>query len=182
MGKTEQLFQQARDHLDEGDTENAYRLFNQVLNREPSHPEALKYKAIIKAKRENTDEAKAFLRFAIEQNEDDDLYQMLGSLYLKEGKIDKAISIFQKAVELNENNARAQYELGLIYAHHKDDHRKAVKHLTSAIENNPDNADAFFNRGCSYMILQQMNKAEKDFHEAQKLGYGEAEEMLDTYF
>lgn len=182
MGKTERLLEQAVGHLKEKDFDNALRLFNQVLNREPGNREALKQKALIMIQNQEPKEAINFLHSAVERCRDDELYQMLGSIYLKEDEPKEALPCLTRAIEINEKNAEAHYSLGFLYAHHRDDHANAVKHFSQSVENKPDYADAYFNRGCSYMILHRMKEAEKDLLKAKKQGHGKAGEMLEDYF
>lgn len=180
MGKTDRLLEQGEGHYSKGDYDNALRLFDQVLNREPANPEALKYKAIIKL-RKDREEAAAFLRSAVERCEDDELYQMLGALYLDE-KPDESLSFLLRSVDLNSDNTEAHYGLGILYASQKNDHEKAVQHFSRTLSGNPEHADACFNRGCSYMILHRMEKAEKDLKIAAEHGHQKAQEMLREYF
>lgn len=182
MGKTERLLEQAIGHLKESDYDNALRLFNQVLNREPGNREALKQKALLIIQSEDTQEAINFLHTAVERCRDDELYQILGALYLKENEPTEGLTYLLRSVEINGNNAEAHYSLGMLYGYHQDDHVKAVKHFTQSLKNKPDYADAYFNRGCSYMILHRMKEAEKDLLKAKKEGHDKAGEMLEEYF
>src|SRR6056297_116848 len=154
--KTEKLFDRAQTNLQEENHENALRLFNEVLNREPSHKKALRSKALIKILDGRKKEAEKFLLFAIEQQpEDDQLYQMLGTLYHNNEKPKKALAQFKKAVDINNGNALALKGLGVLYAQAFGDAEEAVMHFSQAIEHSKPQADLFFNRGCSYMILEE---------------------------
>lgn len=91
--KTEKIFERAQTNLQKEKHENALRLLNEVLNREPSHKKALRSKGLIKILDEDFKEAEKFLLFAIEQQpEDDELHQMLGSLYHNNEDPKKSIS------------------------------------------------------------------------------------------
>lgn len=181
--KTEKIFERAKVNLDENNHENALRLFNQVLNREPTHKKALRNKGLIKVLRGSTEEAEEFLLFAIEQQpEDDQLYQMLGTLYHNNEKPAEALKQFKKAVELNSSNAIAHQGLGMIYAQIFGEHRQAITHFSKAIETNSHKANIFFNRGCSYMLLEERSKAKDDFRKASDMGHTKSREMLEHYF
>lgn len=181
--KTEKIFNRAQTNLEEENHENALRLFNEVLNREPSHKKALRSKALIKILDGEKEEAEKFLLFAIDQQpEDDQLYQMLGSLYHNTEEPKKALAQFKKALELNSSNIVAQRGLGILFAHVFGDHKKAIQYFSEAIKLNQEKADLYFNRGCSYMILENMNKAESDLRKASQLGHSKAREMVEQYF
>lgn len=184
MGKeTDQLLHRAKANLEKEKHENALRLYNQVLNREPSHLHALRSKALIKISTAEPNEAEDFLRFAIEQQPaDDQLHQMLGTFYLNNKSPQKALEELKQAIKLNESNNVAHHGLGILFAQVHGEHKTAITHFTKAIEIAGNSADAFFNRGCSYMILQDMEKAEDDLNKAVELGHKKAEEMVNKYF
>ncbi|MGM0547608.1 MAG: tetratricopeptide repeat protein [Bacteroidota bacterium] len=181
--KTEQLFERAKANLKKDNHENALRLLNEVLNREPAHKQALRNKALIKAENEAPEQAEQFLLFAIDQQpEDDQLYQILGTLYHNNGKPQKALAQFKKAININGDNVLAQQGCAVVHAQFLGEHNRAITHFSKALEHAPENADLYFNRGCSYMITKQMSKAEKDLQKAANLGHPKAKEMTEKYF
>lgn len=181
--KTEKIYNRAIENLDKQNHEHALRLFNEVLNREPGHPQALRNKALIKVMNGDDKEAEKFLLFAIDQQPgDDQLYQLLGTLYHNNGKPQKALAQFKKAIDVNPDNTIAQQGAAMVYAHILGEHEQAIIHFTKALENDPNNAVLLFNRGCSYMIAKEMEKAEKDLRKASDLNHEKADEMLEKYF
>lgn len=181
--KTEKIYKRAKENLDKHNHEHALRLFNEVLNREPGHPQALRNKGLIKVMKEDEEEAENFLLFAIDQQPNDDqLYQLLGTLYHNNGKPKKALAQFKKAIDVNADNAIAQRGAAMVYAHILGKHEQAISHFAKALVNDPQNAELLFNRGCSYMISEQMDKAEQDLTQAAKLNHEKANEMLEKYF
>lgn len=181
--KTDKIFERAKLNLKKDNPENALRLFNQVLNQEPSHKQALRNKALIKVMNASREETEEFLLFAIDQQpEDDQLYQILGTFYHNKGEPQKALAQFKKSVELNENNHISHKGLGMIYAHFFNEHEKAVLHFSKAIAGDAESSELYFNRGCSHMILQNMDKAKLDLSKAGKLGNDKARKMVEKYF
>ncbi|PAU93851.1 hypothetical protein CK503_09265 [Aliifodinibius salipaludis] len=181
--KTEKILQRAKENLDKQNHEHALRLFNEVLNREPGHPQALRNKALIKVMSGNNEEAEKFLLFAIDQQpEDDQLYQLLGTLYHNSEKPQKALAQFKKALDINADNTVAQQGAAMVYAHVLGEHEKAITHFTKALESSPKNAELLFNRGCSYIISEQMGKAEQDLLKAAEFNHEKAKEMVEKYF
>lgn len=184
MGKkTEQICDKAEKYLDNGNLEQALRLFNQVLNREPSHARALQNKALIKIEEDDATDVREFLLFAVEQQpEDDKLRQILGSFYHQQNEYEKALAQLNKSIALNNDNASAHKSIGMISAQHLEDHEKAVTHFSKAIALTKENAATYFNRGCSYLILNQFEQAEKNLKKADKMGYNQAQQMIEQYF
>lgn len=181
--KTEKIFERAKVNLEKDEHENALRLLNEVLNREPSHKKALRNKAIIKILNENSEEAEKFLLFAIDQQpEDDQLYQLLGTFYHNNDRPKEALAQFKKALEFNEENPQVHQGLGMLYAYEVGNHEKAVTHFSKTIELDNKSAEIFFKRGCSYMILQKMGDAEQDLRKAAQMGHEKASEMVTEYF
>ncbi len=180
--KTKELFERAKNNFRENNHENALRLFNEILNREPKHLKALRNKALLKILTAEKKEAEEFLIFAIKQQpKDDQLHQILGTFYYNNDEPVKALTQLKKAVKLNPKNAVAHKGLGMLYAHSHGKHKTAIKHFSKAIVKDAP-ADVYFNRGCSYMILQNMEKAEDDLRKAVDLDHPQAKEMLENYF
>ncbi len=181
--KTEQLFERAQVNIKNKNHENALRLLNEVLNREPGHKQALRNKALIKVLNEEAEEAEKFLLFAIDQQpKDDQLHQLLGTAYHNDKKPQKALRQFKKAIAINSENALAQQGCAVIYGQVLGEHDQAIIHYSKALESTPDNPDLYFSRGCSYMITEQMTEAEKDLKTAADLDHQKAKEMIKKYF
>lgn len=181
--KTEKIFERAKVNLEKENHENALRLLNEVLNREPSHKKALRNKAFIKILKGDKKETEDFLFFAIDQQPgDDQLYQMLGTFYHNNNKPKQALDQFKKAASLNDANALAHQGLAMLYAQVYGKHEKAITHFSKTIELGKNSGDVYFNRGCSYMLLDQIEKAENDLRKAGEMGHEKAQKMLKKYF
>lgn len=181
--KTEKILKRAKVNIRDEDLENALRLLNEVLNREPRNKEALRNKALIKILDGSNKEAEEFLLFAIEQQpEDDQLYQMLGTFYHNNENYKKALEYLRKAVALNGDNAVAHQGLGMLYARIFGEHEKATVHFSKTIELGKESKEIYFSRGCSYMLIDEMGKAEQDLLKAYDKGHEKANEMLEKYF
>lgn len=59
------------------------------------------------------------------KKETGDMHYNLGVFYAGEMNYDRALEEFKKAVDINPNDAKAHYNLGYIYAEHRQDWRKA---------------------------------------------------------
>ena len=92
-------------------------------------------------------------------------YNNLGVKEYQKGNYDKAISYFNKAIELDPNNAVVYHNRGLVYFktgsyYNTEPFHKAISDFSKAIELDSNYEDAYYNRGLAYNNL---------FHHYQKL-------------
>jgi len=78
------------------------------------------------------------------KKETGDMHYNLGVFYAGEMNYDRALEEFKKAVDINPNDAKAHYNLGYIYAEHRQDWRKAEYYfrIFLGLAPNDPNADA----------------------------------------
>ena len=81
---------------------------------------------------------------------------------------DKAIECYQKAIELNPDNANAYHGMGVAYEY-KQDYDKAIECYQKAIELNPKDAVAYYNMGNAYYNKQDYDKAIECYQKAIEL-------------
>jgi PGF-CTERM protein len=79
-----------------------------------------------------------------------------------------AIEDFNKAIELDPNNAGAYSNRGVAYDDLKQ-YERAVEDHNKAIKLNPNCAVAYANRGAAYDHLKQYEKAIEDYNKAIEL-------------
>ena len=89
----------------------------------------------------------------------------------------KAISDFNKAIQLNQQYANAYNNRGLTYFHKKS-YDKAIDDYNKAIQLNPDFAVAYNNRAHAYYQKKAYTKAREDVQQAQKLKFPVDKELL----
>lgn len=97
------------------------------------------------------------------------IYVNRGSAYQNLKQYDKAISDYNKAIELNPADADAYYGRGLVYYYLKQ-YNRAIDDYSKAIELNPNFAYAYNNRGITYLWLGKCKKAKSDFDKAIEIG------------
>jgi tetratricopeptide (TPR) repeat protein len=71
-----------------------------------------------------------------------DMHYNLGVFYAGEMNYDRAIEEFKKAVDINPNDAKAQYNLGYIYAEQRQDRKKAEYYFRNFLGLAPDDPNA----------------------------------------
>ena len=96
-----------------------------------------------------------------------DSLHFLGLIYFQQGKIDKAKLLFEKSIKLNKNPTYlSNYAL---LAHHQKDYKKAIDLLEKAIELDRTYVGAFFNLGCIYSEIGDIQLAEAAYLNTLKL-------------
>ncbi len=91
----------------------------------------------------------------------------LGSLYLKQAKLDEAEKLLLKASGIKQTS-EVYNNLGIIYSEKKEINR-AIKKFERAIELNKESADANFNLGLAHLKSGKENKARSYFERAIEL-------------
>lgn len=81
-----------------------------------------------------------------EENYDSDYYWKKGDLCYNQNKIDKALSYFEKALEIDPNNPNAINGKGLVL-NDKQDYKSAIDLYDKAISIDNQNPDYFYNKG-----------------------------------
>ena len=89
----------------------------------------------------------------------------VGNDYAKKGQYDRAISDFNKALEINPRDGEAYSNRGIAYAR-KGQYAQAISDLNKALKINPRDAKAYNNRGIAYKKKDQYGQAISDFNKA----------------
>ncbi|MFP4571857.1 MAG: tetratricopeptide repeat protein [Desulfobacterales bacterium] len=113
-----------------------------------------------------------------ELSEDDSLYWMeKGGLYAAYGNEDAAIESYQKALELDPENSRAAFNLGLAYADRRE-FGKALDFINQALYREPENDNYLYGRGWVHLQADRHEKAMKDISRAAELGNPDAQRYI----
>ncbi len=92
-------------------------------------------------------------------------YTIMGRIYRREGKYEKAIEAYNAAIDLSPEEAENYFNRGNIYVDLKE-YDKAVEDYTKAIKLNPKDDVAYNDRGYCYDELGEYSKAVKDYTKA----------------
>lgn len=114
----------------------------------------------------NNEEAVKYQLQAIEINPNKaESYAVLSSMYIDLKQINKAVEAVEKAVAMQSNNSRIQYQAGIAYWQNKEP-KKAVKHFSRAVKLNPQDTNYLINLGGVYENLNDRKSARKVYEKA----------------
>ncbi len=106
------------------------------------------------------------------------IYTEEGSkLLIRYSKFEEAEETLSKAIKYNKNNFEAYYYRGCAKVNRKK-YAEAISDFEKAIEIKPDYADAHFNMGRSYFLLNNEDKACECYKLAAKYGRPNLEDYL----
>jgi predicted O-linked N-acetylglucosamine transferase (SPINDLY family) len=148
----------ATTHHQAGRLPSAERIYRQILQAEPNHPDALHLLGLIARQVGQPTVAAELIGRAIAMNPQVAIYHCnLGTACRDLGRIDQALACFQQAVELNPEFAEAHYnrantfrELGRL--------DEAAASYRQTVRFRPDFVDAYNNLG---VVLQHQGNAEE---------------------
>ncbi|MFQ5586752.1 MAG: tetratricopeptide repeat protein [Thermodesulfobacteriota bacterium] len=102
-------------------------------------------------------------------------YNNLGVSYKRKGQTNRALSHYNRAVEIDPGYAKAFYNRGLAYIERRQS-GLAIVDFSKAIEIDPGYAKAFYNRGLAYAGRGRNDLAMADYNEALDMApaYGKA--------
>lgn len=104
-------------------------------------------------------------------------YYKSGTKHIKHGNDDKAIADYNKAIELNPNDADSYRKRALANID-LENYDKAIADCNKAIELDPQYAEAYGIRGASYLALGNSSRAIADFQISARLGSQIAKQYL----
>ena len=161
-----ETFNLAVKNHQEGRTDIAKDLYNQILKIDPNHSQTLNNIAVIFTNSKEFQKAKDLFEKIIELNPNNsDAYNNLGIIFLELKEFQKAKDFFEKTIELNPNKADTYKNLGIIFLELKE-FQKA-----KAIEINPNYVNAYNNFGNTLKELGKHQKAINCYEKVIKIDY-----------
>ena len=88
-----------------------------------------------------------------------------GEMLARSGNVKEALAEFDRALDIDPNNAQALYGRGLLYQGEKQ-HQSAIHDFTAANGLRPQLADPLLGRAISYLALDKFKEAALDLDEA----------------
>jgi len=140
----QRLLAQAVRHHQAGQWPQAVSLYQQVLQAQPTHPEALHLLGVCRQQQGSLDDAIALIRQALaHQPWFPDAHFNLGIVLKQAGQLAEAKTHLQLALEQGGPDAEVLYQLGLVLRQ-QGDLEAALVPLGQALELQPDFADAAY--------------------------------------
>jgi tetratricopeptide (TPR) repeat protein len=160
------LFERAVSCHQQGDLEQAEKLYKHILQNNPEHPNALNMLGVLASQTHRNDFAESLLRKAIIVKSDSPLYYNNLALVLEQlGKKDEASKCFIKALDLNKDYCEANYNYGNLLLKIGQDER-AVEYYRMALLQRPKYADAYNNLGQALYRIRKYEQAEDAYKQA----------------
>ena len=161
--------QQAITAHKDGESQEAERLYREILKTQPMHPDANHNLGVLVLSKNRMLEALSLFKIATEANPKIERFWIsFANVLIKEKKYEEAEKSFKKVIELNPDNAQAHNIRGtLVQILGKLD--EAEESYRKAIELKPDYAEAFFNLGNELNRLARLDEAEASLKKAIEL-------------
>jgi tetratricopeptide (TPR) repeat protein len=145
-------------HHQAGRLQQAEAVYRQILNQEPKNADALHLLGVLAHQCGHHANAADLIRKSLALAPRAPAYTNLGESLRMLGKLDEAIPVVQKAIELNPASAEAIGNLGLIYAEMgKAD--EAIAQYQKAIEINPKLPQTLNNLGNALLKQKKLDEA-----------------------
>lgn len=140
------IIQTALEHHRAGHLPQAKALYQQILQTEPNHPDALHYLGAIASHEGNPEAAVELIGRAARIRPSRAMHYNLGNALRAMGELDRAANSYRNALALKSDYAEAHVNLGnVLQAQGKLG--EAIRHYRSALASNPDLAGAHTNLG-----------------------------------
>lgn len=166
IASTAEAIRAAREHHQAGRLHHAEVLYQQVLQADPDHADALHMLGVIAHQAGKNDMAVELINKAIRNNQSDpSYYNNLGSAYKALKSLDKAIAGCRKALAIKPDFADAHNNLG-IALDEKGERDEAIACFQKAIAIQPDLAEAHNNLGGALVNKGRLDEAVACFHKA----------------
>jgi len=105
-------------------------------------------------------------------------YHQMGTAYLQKREFDRAISFFDKSLEINPMYAEAYETRGMTYSG-REQYDEAIADFNKALEINPRRGEAYVSRARAYYFKKEYAKSWGDVRKAQDLGCNIPAEFLN---
>ncbi len=174
----------ALEHHQAGRMPQAKAIYQQILQAEPNHPEALHLLGVIAHQEGNYEIAVELISKAISVISSSPMSHLnLGLALQAQGKLDEAIESYQKALSIKPDYAEAHINLGSVHqAQGKLD--EAIEHYHNGLSFKPSYAEAHYNLGTALQAQGKLDAAIESYHKALSLkpDYAEAHYTLGITF
>jgi tetratricopeptide (TPR) repeat protein len=166
---------------DLGRLQDTITCYDRSLELNPRQPLAWCNKGEVLRLVERYDEAAECYRQALALDPNDaEAWHGSSAVYLNMGEYEKAFAYGERALEINPRLETAWSNKGAILSKWER-YPEAVACFDKSLAVNPNFAGAWFNRGMALLHCDQLTEGLAAFHEAERLGFSQAGEVLALY-
>jgi len=163
-----QILEVARSHFQAGRLEQAEQLYQQILDMDPDHVDALNLLGVIAGQTNRIDRAIDFLRAALRIKPDfAEAHCNLGNVFIIQRRLPEAIECFRQAVRAKPDDSVAHNNLGNALRE-QGQLDEAVATLRQALRLVPGFADAHSNLGLALQAQGKSAEAQASFRQGQQ--------------
>ncbi len=152
------------------------RLFHAIESEYQNSSDFFYHKGLALLDTKNTTEAVTCFTRAIAIEKTWQSFDQRAIAYLQLNKLEEAENDLQESIALKENSTNT-CNMGALLAQ-KGLHNKAIEFYNRSITINPENKNAFFNRGLSQQKMANLKSAINDFKKAEQLDCKKANRFL----
>ena len=165
----EETFSKAIEYHKNKKLDDAKKLYNEVIKRDPNHIRALNNLGIIFFSLKNFNEAiEVFKKTITIDSNYISAHNNLGLLFKEKQNYQKAISSFEDAIKINPNYFEAHNNIGLVF-YQCGEYQKAINSYEKAIKINPNYFKAHNNIGIAFYECGEYQKAINSYEKAIKI-------------
>ena len=153
-------------YKESGDTSRAISSFQTATEQDNQYYDAFVEAGLLFAAKKSPLSVEYFNNALKINPKSTEVVYMIAKFYQDAGKMKQAIDAYNKLLEMDKNYKEAYYNLGAIeYAKSKNP-EKAKGFFTSAINADPQYAEAYFARGVCYEDMKEIDDAIADYKQA----------------
>lgn len=147
---------------------------------QPPNPDFLKWRGLLKLRKDNFEEAKKDLLDARALEDDGEIESYLGMCYRQTGQTDSAYYSFNRAIELSPTWISVYLYAGSA-ALQDEDYALGIEYLDLALRIDSKNSDALFYKGVALVELKRMDEGCRCLNRAFYSGSDDAGDYLAQY-
>ncbi len=158
------IFNKATELHQQGEFNNAKKLYEQILQEEPDNAEVLHLLGLLFVDFGQLELAQENIRKAIKNTNDKPQYHNnLGNVYLKQGKIDLAQGSYKNAILIDQDYVEAYNNLASIY-YNQGKLEKSIQLFHKLLQKNPSHLEAHYNLGLIFLYKKDLTSAKIQFN------------------
>jgi len=171
-GYTDKKFTEALQFHQQGSLSEAQKIYNEIIQQEPDHPETLyNLAAIYFAGKKNDEAITAYKKVTVLQPDNEKAWNNLGMSLENIGIFVEAKEAYEKAIEINAQYAEVRYNLGRLLQNNGNIEQAEIRYI-EALKISPYIEGAYNNLGLIQQTKKDIEAAEQFFKKAIELKAG----------